>query len=99
MLRIGVFRTHIRNHTVGDIRRVDVRADMSVVDLEVLAKSGTPKDRLHAAKILPVVRNQYLLLCTLLICNPGAMEVRTVEVYWSRCLLTYIMCQKRLGSV
>ncbi|KAG2704010.1 hypothetical protein I3843_06G154600 [Carya illinoinensis] len=74
MLRIGVFRTHIRNHTVGDIRRVDVRADMSVVDLEVLAKSGTPKDRLHAAKILPVVRNQYLLLCTLLICNPGAME-------------------------
>ncbi|KAG2704006.1 hypothetical protein I3843_06G154300 [Carya illinoinensis] len=47
---------------------------MSLVDLEVLAKSGTPKDRLHAAKILPVVRNQHLLLCTLLICNAGAME-------------------------
>ncbi|EEF40254.1 DUF21 domain-containing protein At2g14520 [Ricinus communis] len=47
---------------------------MSIVDLEVLAQSGTPKDRKHAAKILPVVRNQHLLLCTLLICNAAAME-------------------------
>lgn len=47
---------------------------MSLVDLEVLAKSGTPKDRKHAAKILPVVRKQHLLLCTLLICNAAAME-------------------------
>ncbi|KAJ4848747.1 DUF21 domain-containing protein [Turnera subulata] len=47
---------------------------MSLVDLEVLAKSGTPTDRKHAAKILPVVKNQHLLLCTLLICNAAAME-------------------------
>ncbi|XP_047321355.1 DUF21 domain-containing protein At2g14520-like [Impatiens glandulifera] len=47
---------------------------MSLVDLEVLAKSGTPKDRIHAAKILPVVRRQHLLLCTLLICNAASME-------------------------
>lgn len=47
---------------------------MSLVDLEVLAKSGTPKDRKYAEKILPVVRNQHLLLCTLLICNAAAME-------------------------
>ncbi|XP_058069660.1 DUF21 domain-containing protein At2g14520-like isoform X2 [Magnolia sinica] len=47
---------------------------MSIVDLEVLAKSGTPQDRKHAAKILPVVRKQHLLLCTLLICNAAAME-------------------------
>lgn len=47
---------------------------MSLVDLEVLAKSGTPTDRNHAAKILPVVRNQHLLLCTLLIYNAAAME-------------------------
>ncbi|KAJ4716058.1 DUF21 domain-containing protein [Melia azedarach] len=47
---------------------------MSLVDLEVLAKSGTPKDRKHAAKILPVVKNQHLLLCTLLTCNAAAME-------------------------
>ncbi|XP_022988772.1 DUF21 domain-containing protein At2g14520 isoform X2 [Cucurbita maxima] len=47
---------------------------MSIVDLEVLAKSGTPKDRRYAAKIMPVVKNQHLLLCTLLICNAAAME-------------------------
>ncbi|XP_077233935.1 CBS domain protein (DUF21) [Tasmannia lanceolata] len=47
---------------------------MSLVDLEVLAKSGTPQDRKHAAKILPVVKKQHLLLCTLLICNAAAME-------------------------
>ncbi|KAI3410678.1 uncharacterized protein J3R85_018583 [Psidium guajava] len=47
---------------------------LSLVDLEVLAESGTPKDRKHAAKILPVVKNQHLLLCTLLICNAAAME-------------------------
>lgn len=87
---------------------------LSLVDLEVLAKSGTPQDRKHAGtvlsrnswcyddfvkftvitnvysiiyvnfvllffvvteKILPVVKNQHLLLCTLLICNAAAMEV------------------------
>ncbi|KAL2537208.1 protein of unknown function-containing protein [Forsythia ovata] len=47
---------------------------LSLVDLEVLAKSGTPRDKKHAAKILPVVKNQHLLLCTLLICNAAAME-------------------------
>ncbi|WJX46409.1 DUF21 domain-containing protein [Trifolium repens] len=47
---------------------------LSLVDLEVLAKSGTPHDRKYAEKILPVVRNQHLLLCTLLICNAAAME-------------------------
>ncbi|KAK9666575.1 hypothetical protein RND81_14G195100 [Saponaria officinalis] len=47
---------------------------LSLVDLEVLAKSGTPNDRKYAEKILPVVRNQHLLLCTLLICNAAAME-------------------------
>nr|XP_043623493.1 DUF21 domain-containing protein At4g33700-like [Erigeron canadensis] len=46
----------------------------SLVDLEVLAKSGTPKDRKYAEKILPVVKRQHLLLCTLLICNAAAME-------------------------
>ncbi|XP_024028345.1 DUF21 domain-containing protein At2g14520 isoform X2 [Morus notabilis] len=47
---------------------------LSLVDLEVLAKSGTPTDSSHAEKILPVVRKQHLLLCTLLICNAAAME-------------------------
>ncbi|KAL6003703.1 DUF21 domain-containing protein [Asimina triloba] len=47
---------------------------LSLVDLEVLAKAGKPKDRANAAKILPVVKNQHLLLCTLLIGNSMAME-------------------------
>jgi len=47
---------------------------LSLVDLEVLSKSGTDKDKKYAAKILPVVKNQHLLLCTLLICNAAAME-------------------------
>ncbi|XP_019432496.1 PREDICTED: DUF21 domain-containing protein At1g47330 isoform X2 [Lupinus angustifolius] len=47
---------------------------LGLVDLEVLIKSGPPKDRIHAAKIYPVVKNQHLLLCTLLIGNSLAME-------------------------
>ncbi|KAK1272889.1 DUF21 domain-containing protein [Acorus gramineus] len=47
---------------------------LSLVDLEVLSKSGRPQDRINAAKILPVVKNQHLLLCTLLIGNSLAME-------------------------
>ncbi|KAL5704616.1 DUF21 domain-containing protein [Ranunculus cassubicifolius] len=47
---------------------------LGLVDLEVLIKSGRPQDRIHAAKIFPVVKNQHLLLCTLLIGNSLAME-------------------------
>ena len=48
---------------------------LSLMDLEVLIKYGTTKDQKYAAKILPVVKNQHLLLCTLLIGNALAMEV------------------------
>ncbi|XP_042512804.1 DUF21 domain-containing protein At1g47330-like isoform X2 [Macadamia integrifolia] len=47
---------------------------LGLVDLEVLIKSGRPKDRIYAAKIFPVVKRQHLLLCTLLIGNSLAME-------------------------
>ncbi|OVA07022.1 CBS domain [Macleaya cordata] len=47
---------------------------LGLVDLEVLIKSGRPQDRKYAAKIFPVVKNQHLLLCTLLIGNAMAME-------------------------
>ncbi|XP_022894562.1 DUF21 domain-containing protein At1g47330 isoform X2 [Olea europaea var. sylvestris] len=47
---------------------------LGLVDLEVLSKSGRAQDRIHASKILPVVKNQHLLLCTLLIGNSLAME-------------------------
>ncbi|KAH9623220.1 hypothetical protein KSS87_017368 [Heliosperma pusillum] len=47
---------------------------LGLVDLEVLIKAGRPQDRRYAAKIFPVVKNQHLLLCTLLIGNSMAME-------------------------
>ncbi|KAJ6867687.1 DUF21 domain-containing protein [Populus alba x Populus x berolinensis] len=47
---------------------------LSVVDLEVLIKAGQPQERKNAEKILPIVKNQHLLLCTLLIGNAMAME-------------------------
>ncbi|XP_021827061.1 DUF21 domain-containing protein At5g52790 isoform X1 [Prunus avium] len=46
----------------------------SQVDLEVLIKSGQPQDQKNAAKILPLVKNEHLLLCTLLIGKSLAME-------------------------
>ncbi|XP_038891232.1 DUF21 domain-containing protein At2g14520 isoform X3 [Benincasa hispida] len=53
---------------------------LSLVDLEVLAKSGRPDDRKNAAKILPIVKNQHLLLCTLLISNAMAMEALPIFI-------------------
>ncbi|KAK9271315.1 hypothetical protein L1049_026905 [Liquidambar formosana] len=47
---------------------------LGLVDLEVLINAGRPQDRHHAKKIFPVVKNQHLLLCTLLIGNALAME-------------------------
>ncbi|GJZ28962.1 DUF21 domain-containing protein [Tanacetum coccineum] len=47
---------------------------LSLLDLEVLIKAGQPNDRKNAEKIMPIVKNQHLLLCTLLICNAVAME-------------------------
>ncbi len=45
------------------------------VDLEVLKRSGTELEKKHAERIIPVVKNQHLLLVTLLLCNAAAMEV------------------------
>ncbi|KAI9159845.1 hypothetical protein LWI28_002433 [Acer negundo] len=53
---------------------------LSLVDLEVLMKAGSPQDRKNAAKILPIVKNQHLLLCTLLIGNAMAMEALPIFV-------------------
>ncbi|WCJ35175.1 hypothetical protein M5689_016441 [Euphorbia peplus] len=47
---------------------------LALVDLEVLKNAGRPQDRIYAGKILPVVKNQHLLLCTLLMGNSLAME-------------------------
>lgn len=66
---------------------------LSLVDLEVLVNSGSPNDRKYAEKIYPVVKNQHLLLCTLLICNAAAMEalpifLDSLVTAWSAILIS-----------
>ncbi|XP_057956787.1 DUF21 domain-containing protein At4g14240-like [Malania oleifera] len=47
---------------------------LSLVDLEILQRSGTSDEKKQAAAILPVVQKQHQLLVTLLLCNAAAME-------------------------
>lgn len=51
---------------------------------------------LIAAKILPVVKKQHLLLCTLLICNAAAMEVNDIDVYWKKRNKSFCTYDKKL---
>ncbi|XP_058084346.1 DUF21 domain-containing protein At4g14240-like isoform X4 [Magnolia sinica] len=48
---------------------------LSLVDLEVLQRSGTSDEKKQAASILPVLQKQHHLLVTLLLCNACAMEL------------------------
>lgn len=47
---------------------------MDLVELEVLKRSGTPKEQKYSAAIYPILSNQHFLLVTLLLCNACAME-------------------------
>ncbi|KNA11762.1 hypothetical protein SOVF_132090, partial [Spinacia oleracea] len=47
---------------------------LSLVDLEILQRSGDSSEKKQAAAILPVVQKQHQLLVTLLLCNACAME-------------------------
>ncbi|KAD4584475.1 hypothetical protein E3N88_22076 [Mikania micrantha] len=47
---------------------------LGVVELEILHRSGTIREKKQAAAILPVVQRQHQLLVTLLLCNAAAME-------------------------
>ncbi|XP_061347862.1 DUF21 domain-containing protein At4g14240-like [Gastrolobium bilobum] len=47
---------------------------LGLVDLEILQRSGSPKEKKQAAVILPVVQKQHQLLVTLLLCNAACME-------------------------
>ncbi|KAL2922021.1 hypothetical protein RDABS01_013512 [Bienertia sinuspersici] len=47
---------------------------LSLVDLEILQRSGNSSEKKQAAVILPVVQRQHQLLVTLLLCNACAME-------------------------
>ncbi|KAI7751557.1 hypothetical protein M8C21_021441 [Ambrosia artemisiifolia] len=47
---------------------------LGLVELEILHRSGTSREKKQAAAILPVVQRQHQLLVTLLLCNAAAME-------------------------
>ncbi|XP_054785431.1 DUF21 domain-containing protein At4g14240-like isoform X2 [Prosopis cineraria] len=61
---------------------------LSVVDLEILQRSGTPTEKMQAATILPVVQKQHQLLVTLLLCNAAAMEA--LPIYLDRIFNEYV---------
>ncbi|KAH6783992.1 CBS domain protein with a domain protein [Perilla frutescens var. hirtella] len=68
----------------------------SKVDLEVLVKAGLPKDRKNAAKILPIVKNECFLLCTLLIAKSLATEALPLFLdrilpFWGAILVSIIL--------
>ncbi|KAI3458090.1 hypothetical protein Pfo_014753 [Paulownia fortunei] len=67
----------------------------SKFDLEVLIKAGLPKDRKNAAKILPVIKNECFLLCTLLIAKSLATEALPIFLdrilpFWCAILVSVI---------
>ena len=47
---------------------------LDALDMEVLARSGTPAEKRYAGAIKPLVERQHFVLVTLLLCNAGAME-------------------------
>jgi metal transporter CNNM len=49
-------------------------------NLLVLQKSGTEKEKLCASQILPVRRQSYLLLCTLLVANAIVNETLPILI-------------------
>ncbi|XP_021844196.1 DUF21 domain-containing protein At4g14240 isoform X2 [Spinacia oleracea] len=60
----------------------------NLVDLEILARSGTPTQQQQAASILPIVKKQHQLLVTLLLCNAAAME--TLPLYLDKLFNQYV---------
>ncbi|CAI9118606.1 OLC1v1020198C1 [Oldenlandia corymbosa var. corymbosa] len=61
---------------------------LSLVDLEILQRSGTPSEKKQAATILPVVKKQHQLLVTLLLCNAAAMEA--LPIYLDKMFNQYV---------
>lgn len=47
---------------------------LDATQLEVLRRTGTPEEMKYASIIMPVIKNQHLLLVTLLLCNACASE-------------------------
>ncbi|CAN1280570.1 DUF21 domain-containing protein At4g14230 [Linum perenne] len=61
---------------------------LSLVDLEILQRSGSSAEKKQAAAILPVVQKQHQLLVTLLLCNAAAMEA--LPIYLDKMFNQYV---------
>ncbi|GMN44529.1 hypothetical protein TIFTF001_013723 [Ficus carica] len=66
------------------------------VDLEVIIKSGNPRARRNAAKIMPLVKKEHLLLCTLLMGKSLATEalpilMDTIFPVWIALLISVLL--------
>ncbi|XP_021750322.1 DUF21 domain-containing protein At4g14240-like [Chenopodium quinoa] len=61
---------------------------LSLVDLEILKRSGTHSEQKQSAAILPVVQKQHQLLVTLLLCNAAAMEA--LPIYLDKMFNQYV---------
>lgn len=64
--------------------------------LEVLSKSGTPKEQAAAKKILPIVNNHHLLLVTLLLATSSAEEAMPLFLermmpFWASIIVSVIL--------
>lgn len=47
---------------------------LDLMELEVLKRSGSPREQAYADRIVPLIRNTHYLLVTLLLSNAAAME-------------------------
>lgn len=61
---------------------------LSLVDLEILKRSGSHSEQKQAAAILPVVQKQHQLLVTLLLCNAASMEA--LPIYLDKLFNQYV---------
>lgn len=52
---------------------------LDITSLMVLKNSGPPKERMYAARIIPLVKHKHLLLVTLLLCNAGVYVFLTIH--------------------
>lgn len=53
-------------------------------NLKVLSMSGSAEERIYASRILPIRRDSYLLLCTLLVAN--AIVTESLPILMDRCI-------------
>ena len=51
---------------------------LDLMTLEILRDGGTPKQKKHACRILPIVKRHHLLLVTLLLGNAAAVEAMPI---------------------